>query len=103
MNAEQFQAGRDRIDRAISAAITNKTAQIGFELRGGSLLPGVKFTATIGSNTAQVLFSHEEVTDSHEQLTPEASFKVRQLADEVASFPIMSGSLPGGPTQKDRR
>ena len=102
MNTDQFQNGRDRIERAIFAAIPNKAASVSFGLRPPGIMPSAMFEVTVGGNSLSRLFSYEETVDSHEQLTLEARAKVRELATEIARLPIMSSALPSDPTQKDR-
>lgn len=102
-NAEQFANGRTNIDNAIRTAIARKALSVGSRPTGPRAgAPDMMFSVTVGGNTTTVLFTYEEIEDSHEQLTPEARAKVRTIAAEVARWPVMSSSMASGPTQRDR-
>jgi hypothetical protein len=100
MNADQYQAGLDRIYRAISPL--NKAASIGYKLCGPAAAPCAMFSVAIPGNVIERLFAFEDIEDSHEQLTPEAKAKIGRLLAEAAQLPITSSAFSGAPTQEDR-
>jgi hypothetical protein len=96
MSEEQFANGRDRIERAISAAIHPRgQTSISSKLLGLAQAPDAIFEVKIGELEVRVTFTYEEIVESHESLTPEVRAKVRNLAAEVARLPITSSALGG--------
>ena len=102
-NAEQFEAGRDRIFHAITAAINRKSATVGFELHGGQRgRPNVMYSVVVGQSEARRLLDFAIDKDSHTELTLGAKENIQRLAAEVARWPVMSSTMASAPTQRDR-
>ena len=84
----QFEQGLQMVHRALEAALRAKgvdNVAVTHAVHGG-VAPDATFSVTAHGRTYQVLFTYEEVSDSHSELPAMVRAKVRSIASSFASL-----------------